>query len=426
MAKPVPIRVEGWSPGGGLAQDRGKPLRIRGAFPGELVTVHIEHHGQHQSVGRPTQVHRGHPERRSSPCRQHGRCTGCPLIELGVEAQRQLKRAWVESVLGRELDAFEGGPEFGYRHSAKRVASGPPGAVHLGSYRRGTHDVADMSGCLVEHESLSRAADAAVRALNEHGLTAYDEGAGEDDEPGVLRYVWLRCDTAGQVLLTLVCSRWDDRIRAVAEALAGAVRGVAWAVQDGAGNDARGRALEVLVGASELELEDGVGGRIALGPLGFMQPNPALIAEAYDALVRVPDDLDTRLAFDLYAGAGFTTRRLRQRFAEVTPCESFPESAASLGVEPTTAESFLRAAHERGEAADLVVANPPRRGLGSEVCAALNASGAPRVHIMSCSAASLRRDLDALDAFTVERVVGFDALPQTEHVELVAQLVRTR
>ena len=43
--------------------------------------------------------------------------------------------------------------------------------------------------------------------------------------------------------------------------------------------------------------------------------------------------------------------------------------------------------------AELVVVNPPRRGLGPELCAALEASTAATVVYSSCHSASLARDL---------------------------------
>ncbi|HJK89978.1 MAG TPA: hypothetical protein RMH26_04500, partial [Polyangiaceae bacterium LLY-WYZ-15_(1-7)] len=77
-------------------------------------------------------------------------------------------------------------------------------------------------------------------------------------------------------------------------------------------------------------------------------------------------------------------------------------------------------------APELVLANPPRKGLGPKVTAQLAALGAPRVQIMSCGPKGLRRDLDALEAagYRLAALHAWDTLPQTPHVELVAKLVR--
>ncbi|MCA9690291.1 MAG: hypothetical protein KC636_11825, partial [Myxococcales bacterium] len=117
----------------------------------------------------------------------------------------------------------------------------------------------------------------------------------------------------------------------------------------------------------------------------------------------------------------------------VLPCERYPESAAALGVPARSVEEALREAVAlrrapgAGDAAppDLVVANPPRRGLGEEACALLLELGAPAIHVMSCSARALARDLDQLAAgYRLVRLRAFDTLPQTQHVELIAWLTR--
>jgi tRNA/tmRNA/rRNA uracil-C5-methylase (TrmA/RlmC/RlmD family) len=75
-------------------------------------------------------------------------------------------------------------------------------------------------------------------------------------------------------------------------------------------------------------------------------------------------------------------------------------------------------------APDLVIANPPRKGLGAEVCAALRQLRAAELRIMSCGPQALARDLQALaGAYQLVELRAFDTLPQTPHVELVASLL---
>ena len=97
--------------------------------------------------------------------------------------------------------------------------------------------------------------------------------------------------------------------------------------------------------------------------LGFAQPNRTLIERAYADLVGGEAGA---LAFDLYAGAGAITALLRENFARVVPCERYPESAAALGVAPMDVAEFLDTTRERP---DVIVANPPRKGFGADVCA---------------------------------------------------------
>ncbi|HJL16574.1 MAG TPA: hypothetical protein RMH99_13005, partial [Sandaracinaceae bacterium LLY-WYZ-13_1] len=350
------------------------------------------------------------------PCPRHeareDRCGGCPLMALEEPAQRAQKRAML-AALGLEVDDVVAGPALGYRASSKRVAFARGGRLHLGSWARGSHEGADMTGCLVDHPRITAAADELAEAANALGVAPYDERRGDGD----LRYAWLKTD-GERVLLTLITSS----TRSLAPRLAERLRrpdGVAWSVQPSTGNAIRGGAPAVLRGPAELTVE---GRRV--GPLGFSQPHPAMIARAYRDLCTGPDGRPLRgaRAWDLYAGSGAITARLRETFAAVEPCERYPESAAALGVAPRSVDAFLDA---RPAPPDLVVANPPRKGLG-RVAARLAAVAAPRLHLMSCGPEGLARDLRALreGGWALEDLRAYDTLPQTPHVELVAKLTR--
>ncbi|MCA9613326.1 MAG: class I SAM-dependent RNA methyltransferase [Myxococcales bacterium] len=402
--------------GQGIARAEGREVRVHGLFGGERGLVRIEHVSKGGPVahGRLIELRAG--ERVPVACAKHesrdGRCGGCPLMPLSGEAQRAQKKAALEA-LGLRVDAVLGdGRELGYRVSSKRVAFGGPGRLVLGSFARGSHTPADMHGCLVEHPALSAAASGIVRVAQALGVPAFDERKNE----GLLRAVWLRLVALdrSEVAVTLVATEapWPDLVRGIAE-LAG-VRVVAWSKHEGVGNDLRGEAPTLLHGAPE-----------DLGLLGFLQPNAPLAERMYESLLA--DENDTPLegahAFDLFAGSGATTSRLRARFARVDPCESYPESAAALGVAPEKAEDFLaRTEH----APELVIANPPRKGLGDSVVTELLRLAPPRVQIMACGPKGLAKDLAALEAggYRVVQLLAFDTLPQTPHAELVAKLVR--
>jgi 23S rRNA (uracil1939-C5)-methyltransferase len=77
--------------------------------------------------------------------------------------------------------------------------------------------------------------------------------------------------------------------------------------------------------------------------------------------------------------------------------------------------------------AKVIVADPPRRGLGPELIAAIGASGVERLVLLSCQPAVLERDLPLLEevGFKLEELSAIDQFPGTVHVEAVALLVRT-
>jgi 23S rRNA (uracil1939-C5)-methyltransferase len=76
------------------------------------------------------------------------------------------------------------------------------------------------------------------------------------------------------------------------------------------------------------------------------------------------------------------------------------------------------------ERLDLMVLNPPRKGIQTAAMEALLAANAPRIIYVSCDPKSLARDLSRIvDAgYGVRHVQPFDMFPQTAEVETVVLL----
>jgi 23S rRNA (uracil1939-C5)-methyltransferase len=330
--------------------------------------------------------------------------------------QRALLREMLLAQHGLEVGEVVAAPRsLGYRWSAKRIAYGGPGKLRLGSFERGTNRPADMKGCLVDHPLIAAAADELADAARDLGIAAHDE---ERKRLG-LRAVWLRTNGT-QVLATLVTSEANEMELVRLSPRLTRCDGVACSFHRDAGNALRGAEATVLRGIEALDVH---GTRV--GPLGFLQPNPEVAERMYDHLVDgigVGDGSGGGRVFDLYAGSGATTRRLRAVAGEVVPCESHPEGARMLGIEGETVEDFLA---RQSEAPDAVVANPPRKGLGTAVTRELLRLRPARIHVMACGPAGLARDIAALaEGYRLESLHAYDTLPQTPHVELIAKLVR--
>jgi tRNA/tmRNA/rRNA uracil-C5-methylase (TrmA/RlmC/RlmD family) len=429
-----PTRIS--AEGVGIARVGEVWVHTPGLFVGERGLVEIEHVSRHHPRAH-ARLRELDPaasgRRRAAPCRHHGVCTGCPLMQLDGATQREHKLMSLRAAQGWSIARFEPGEEreLGYRCSSKRVVFGRVGAVSLGSFARGSHRAVDMVDCQVDHPAIVAAARELVEVASAESIVPYDERSGAGD----LRYVWFKTD-GDAVLVTLITGGEESRAAARLPSRLTRAAGVAWSVQPVRANAVRGRAATWLRGARSLSL------RLAdvpleVGPLGFLQPNPRVASRAYQALVRGPGGgaRTGARAFDLYAGAGVTTTLLRGAFDEVLPCEAYPESARELGVAPERVDLFLerhvlRIMLGRGPAArrpELVIANPPRGGMGAAACRWLVALAAREVHIMSCSAEALAADLARLSGpggYRVVRVAAYDTLPQTAHVELVAWLSR--
>ncbi len=416
--------------GVGVGESPLDRFRVEGAYEGESVLARVTFVGKRGRVFAVTEeVETRHPARRDPICAEHwfggGRCTGCPLMTLGIEAQLERKmKALVE--LGLPVDEVRRAPsEFGYRFSAKRVAFERGERVSLGSYVKRSHRLASMNDCAVDHPAIAKASAALEDFLSALGVPAYDPRS--DD--GLLRFVWFKTD-GERVQTLLVLSEPNEALLEdlvhesaspdvkAAPFLAGGL--FAGVLPPSEGNTMRPKSFVHLLGPATLKVP--IGDSLhEVGPLDFLQPNPAVARDLYEHLL---PSAGGSSAVELYAGAGLFTSRLRERFETVLACELQPsEAAQARGVQAADAASFLKTVDT--DSSCTLIANPPRAGLGEEVCEGILNLLPKRVHIMSCGPKGLRRDLDRLtSSYELESLDAFDTLPQTPHVELIAKLRR--
>ena len=187
---------------------------------------------------------------------------------------------------------------------------------------------------------------------------------------------------------------------------------------------ASGRDVEIRGFGFQLE----VGGRsLQVGPEAFVQPNGLL----WDAWAeRVADACGHgELALDLYAGVGFYSVALEERFRRVIAVERGPaalDAARNLRgqVVHAAVEDWLPGVVDQLWP-DLILLNPPRGGCEASVIDALRSLAPARLVYVSCEPSTLARDLARLGpAHRITELTLLDALPQTHHVESVVVLSR--
>jgi 23S rRNA (uracil1939-C5)-methyltransferase len=144
----------------------------------------------------------------------------------------------------------------------------------------------------------------------------------------------------------------------------------------------------------------------------------------------VTNGVSGEAAVDLYAGVGLFSAVLSRSFAQVIAVEASQTSFADLRENGPQEVKAVRAATEQylhqpsGPRPDLVVADPPRGGLGEKTVRSLARLGAPRITYVSCDPSTLARDLRDFVSLGYQ-ITGADLLdlfPQTYHIESIFHL----
>ncbi len=411
--------------GDGLARRAaGSVVFVPRTAPGERVEVELIEVRRQWARARTLRVLDPSPDRRTAPCEYYARCGGCQLQHLVYPAQTSAKAQIVADSFrrlgGLDLDLPEivaAPQEFGYRNRVtfvlRRTADGVVAGYHAVDSPR---DIVDVDHCPLAEASINQI----WRALRSNwGTNAERLPSGRE-----LRLT-LRLGDGGAVGLAIEGWRQDHGDPA---ALLGAVENLEaiWGVAE------RG---EIVWYSGQRILETSWGTqRLALAGLAFVQIN-RLVAELLEAhvLEACGDVLGLRI-IDAYCGFGARALTLAWQGARVVGIDTDSHAigrAREVAVESGAPARFIPAPVEQALArelpVDLVLLNPPRRGVPDAVAQALVSRPPQRLIYVSCDPATLARDLARLEnSFEILSHKAFDMFPQTAHVETVVALSRRR
>jgi 23S rRNA (uracil1939-C5)-methyltransferase len=174
-----------------------------------------------------------------------------------------------------------------------------------------------------------------------------------------------------------------------------------------------------------------------IGASTFFQVNLSILPAVLEALRKWGGFQGGEKVVDLYGGIGTFGLSLARFVKSVAVVESDPTNVRYLGKNIKLNKAPNVTVHEgpseewmpwlTGEAPDVVIVDPPRKGLAREVVEALAAGPAKNIFYLSCNPTTLARDLAALrESYEIAHVQGFDFFPQTPHIEALAVLQRRR
>ena len=364
------------------------------------------------------------PARVAPQCPYFQRCGGCHYQHASYEQQLQMKAAILRETVQRtakiELPCelrFHPSPPWNYRNRTRlKVQTTPEFA--LGYYRFRSHKFLPIDECPISSPLINRA------------IGAIPAWARTQQLPVEIRELELFANSTDDALLVeAYCAIGTSRrdARGLAEKLISAmpgITGVAVFEQTTPHQSSEPRHLASF-GESHIAYQTSkFAYRVSAG--SFFQGNRFLIDQLVDIVTAGGTG---KVALELYAGVGLFSVVLAESFAQVIAVEASQTSYSDLrenapqevkAVRATT-EQYLRDASER---VDLVVADPPRGGLGERNVRNLVKMGAPRVVYASCDPSTLARDLRTFVSlgYRIEGADLIDLFPQTFHVESVFRL----
>jgi 23S rRNA (uracil747-C5)-methyltransferase len=323
-------------------------------------------------------------------------------------------------------------PSSHYRNKAKLVVGGTAGNPTLGILDHRGRGI-DLRDCGLYEPGLAATFGPLHDLVVRLGLEPYDVPA----RRGELKYLLVTHSPAGEQLVRFVLrsQRHLDAVRAAIPALLDELPSVRVVTAN-----LHPEHKAVLEGDTEIALTPQttlpmtVGDvTLRLGPRSFFQTNTTVAAALYRQARDWVDAAAPTVVRDLYCGVGGFALHAAAPGRTVVGVETSADAVAA-------ARDAVAAAPDAGyvefvvgdattttvePAPDLVVVNPPRRGIGPDLAAWLDASPAGHVIYSSCNVVTLARDLAAMPSLRAVTGRVFDMFPQTPHTEVMVLLQRT-
>ena len=437
------VSIDGYgSQAQGVCHIDGRAVFVPRALPGESWEIKILKVTNTAVYARGEKLLLPSPRRQEAECPWFGVCGGCDFWHMDYAEETRLKAQRVKTCLNRlageelsEVPILAAPTCLGYRNKAQYPVAAEKGRAYAGFFRAGTHQVVQIPRCRILPEQTDQVKTLVIDYVNQCRIPVYDETA----HTGLLRHIYVRRGAvSGQILVCLVINgqaipKPEELIRRL-KTVPGFTT-LVLSVNRKKGNVVLGEEFIPLCGPGFIE-DTLCGLTFRLSARSFYQVNHHQAQRLYETAISLAETGKEDTVLDLYCGVGTITLAMAGAAGKVIGVEVIPqavedarENAKRNGI--ANAEFFCADAGQaalrleaEGIRPDVVVVDPPRKGLNADTIEALGRMAPQRLVYVSCDPATLARDVAALKekGYSLKTVQAADLFPRCAHVETVCLL----
>ncbi|MDR1537063.1 MAG: 23S rRNA (uracil(1939)-C(5))-methyltransferase RlmD [Clostridiales bacterium] len=443
------LRIDGLtSECDGVGRVDGMAVFVEQALPGDVVKTQIVKAKKSYAHGKLIELIRPSPDRVEPPCPVYRRCGGCSLQHCSYSGQLKLKRQKVADAMARiggfaDLaipEAIGMDEPFRYRNKAQFPVALENGEAAIGFYARRSHSIVQVDSCLIQ----AKICDAVISSVKEYMSITQLEPYDELTHSGLLRHIAIRtggCGADEEVMICLVVNGTTIPdallLKRICLKNVPGLKTIVLNKNTKRSNTILSMENEILLGSGFIR--QNVGDLLfELSPLSFFQVNSAQTKPLFDVISDYAGLTGSETVIDAYCGAGAISLYLAGKAKKVYGVDIVDDAIKDAnrnmklnGISNAefiagAAEAVLPELIENGAKADIVVADPPRKGCEPKVLSAVMDLSPEKIVYVSCDPATLARDAKILcqGGYRLEKLQPFDMFPMTSHVETIVLLQR--
>lgn len=430
----------------GLAKVDDFSLFIENALPGEEVTIQVTKVQKSYGFARVVAFKTTSPDRVTDIDKTYRQTGIAPLQHLSYDAQLKFKQHQLAELFKKaHMDDVTVDPTLGmanptqYRNKAQVPVRMIKGQLETGFYRQHSHDLIPLTDFYIQDPEIDRAIIKVRDLLRQFEIPAYDE----INDKGVVRNIMVRRGYYSHEMMIVLISRQQKMpsqaqlVEEIHKALP-EVTSIVLNVNAKRTNVIMGNVTRTLYGKPTIE-DTLMGLTFAISARSFYQVNPQQTEKLYQMAIDKAGLTGEETVIDAYCGIGTISLALAKHAKQVYGVEIVPEAIEDAKVNAqknhltnvtfavNKAEDQMAKWQEDGVKPDVIVVDPPRKGLAPSLIESAAKMAPQKVVYVSCNPSTLVRDVKLFEEQGYEvdgPIQPVDQFPQTPHVESVTVLKR--
>lgn len=431
--------------GEGIAKIDNFTIFIPGAIKGEKVKILIVKVATSYAYGKILEMIEKSENRIDDiDCATYKRCGGCNLRHLKYNQTLELKKNTVQNLVNKTLknkvevkNTIGMENPFNYRNKAQYpVGINKQGEPIVGVFANRTHEVIETNGCMIQNRETEKIAKFICEFAKENNIQVYNEKT----RKGILRHIVIKVGIkTKQIMCILVINgrkiNNEDKLTKELTEKFPEIKTIVKNINTKNTNVILGNENINIYGDGYIYDELG-NYTFKISPLSFYQINPIQTEKLYNLALEKAELTGKEILFDLYCGIGTIGIFMASKAKEVYGIE-IVEQAIEDAKENCKINNIINAKYYVGDTEkalsdliekqniipDVVVVDPPRKGLDKTTIENIKKIKAKKVIYISCNPATLVRDLSYLEEqYSIKEIQPVDMFPFTSHVETVSVL----
>ena len=401
---------------------------------GEKARIRIVKVCKTYAFGKVMELLESSKDRTEPLCKVNRLCGGCQLQYMSYEAELSLKHRQLKKLANRTLKReVEVRPVKGmeeplyYRNKAQFPVQIIDGEVQIGFYRLHSHDIVECEACLIQNPVIQEL----YRCIKENITVSQAKG---------LRHIMIRyAQSTHQIQLVWIGSTCNDwcSIHAILNQKFGPLASIVFNKNTRKDNVILGNEYQVLQGSDSI-IETCMGNKVQLHFKSFFQVNPTMMEVLYQSAIDAANLKKHMTCIDMYSGTGTIGMAISKYVDQVIGVEIVKEAVDNAKInakmngisncefECQDASEFVKEYKEAQKKADVVMIDPPRKGMSSQGILDVSALNPEKIVYVSCNPHTLVRDLVLFEdkGYTCLYIQPVDMFSQTMNLESVALLIK--